>query len=121
MVDVTPSGFNVRTRVHEYGGAAYVVSGGEVYFSNFADQRIYRIRGSSDGGSAEQDPPYAGPVPITPAGEWFYADAVIDRRRRRLICVREDHTQTGEPVNTLVSISLDPAPHEGAPCGAPAT
>ena len=104
VVDVTPSGFNVRTRVHEYGGAAYVVSGGEVYFSNFADQRIYRIRGPN------------APVPITPAGEWFYADAVIDRRRRRLVCVREDHTQTGEPVNTLVSISLDAAPHEGAPC-----
>ena len=103
VVDVTPSGFNVRTRVHEYGGAAYVVSGGEVYFSNFADQRIYRIRGPN------------APVPITPAGEWFYADAVIDRRRRRLVCVREDHTQTGEPVNTLVSISLDAAPHEGAP------
>ena len=40
--DVTPPGFNVRSRVHEYGGAAYTVHRGTVYFSNFADQRLYR-------------------------------------------------------------------------------
>jgi len=112
LVDVTPSGFNVRTRVHEYGGAAYVVAGDEVYCSNFSDQRIYRIRGSRSagfdhGGSAEQEPPYAAPVAMTPPGEWFYADGILDRRRRRLVCVREDHTRAGEPVNTLVSIPLD--------------
>src|SRR5687767_14677342 len=28
IVDATPASANVRTRVHEYGGAAYVVSGG---------------------------------------------------------------------------------------------
>ena len=40
------------------------------------------------GGSKQQDPLYA----ITPAGNWFYADATFDARRRRLICVREDHS-----------------------------
>src|SRR5215213_1346122 len=48
IVDVVPPGFNVRTRVHEYGGAPYTIAGGDVYFSNFADQRIYRV--SIDGG-----------------------------------------------------------------------
>ena len=33
--DVTPPGFNARTRVHEYGGGAYVVARGTVYFSHF--------------------------------------------------------------------------------------
>jgi hypothetical protein len=36
--DVTPepsSGFNVRTRVHEYGGGEHLVAGSRVYFSNF--------------------------------------------------------------------------------------
>ena len=42
-VDVSPPGFNVRTRVHEYGGAAYVVHRGAIYASNFADQRLYDI------------------------------------------------------------------------------
>ena len=30
--DVTPPGFNVRTRVHEYGGGAYLVHGDTVVF-----------------------------------------------------------------------------------------
>ena len=39
--DITSSPFNARTRVHEYGGGAFVVNHGKVYFSNFTDQRIY--------------------------------------------------------------------------------
>jgi hypothetical protein len=40
--DVTPPSFNARTRVHEYGGAAALVREGTVYFTNFADQKLYR-------------------------------------------------------------------------------
>ncbi len=89
--DVTPAPFNVRTRVHEYGGAAYTVNRGIVYFSNFSDQRIYRQR------------PGEAPEPITAAG-YFYADCCVDVTRGRLISVREDHTQEGEPANTIVAI-----------------
>jgi dipeptidyl aminopeptidase/acylaminoacyl peptidase len=96
--DVVPEGFNVRSRVHEYGGGAYVVDRGNVYFSNFADQRIYRVAL----GNGDARPP----VPITPEGKWFYADYAIDRRRDRLLCVREQHSSAGEAVNTLVSIPL---------------
>src|SRR6266849_5209862 len=39
--DITPPPFNVRTRVHEYGGGAFVIADGVVYFSNFTDQRLY--------------------------------------------------------------------------------
>jgi dipeptidyl aminopeptidase/acylaminoacyl peptidase len=93
--DVTPPAFNARTRVHEYGGGAFVVADGTVYFSNFADQRLYR------------QSPGSAPQPITPAAEMRYADGVIDARHHRLICVREDHTAIGaEAVNTLVSIEL---------------
>src|SRR5947209_19356948 len=41
--DVTPPPFNARTRAHEYGGGAYAVAGGRVYFSDFRDQRLYRL------------------------------------------------------------------------------
>jgi dipeptidyl aminopeptidase/acylaminoacyl peptidase len=95
-VDVTPPPFNARTRVHEYGGGDYTVLDGAVYFSNFADQRLYR-----------QTKTQAEPQPLTPALEMRYADAVIDQHRGRLFSVREDHTVTGrEAVNTLVSINL---------------
>jgi len=92
--DVTPAPFNARTRVHEYGGAAWLVADGVVYFSNFADQRLYRVR------------PGEQPVALTPEGDWRYADAVPDRRRNRIICVREDHTRGGEAVNEVVAVDL---------------
>jgi dipeptidyl aminopeptidase/acylaminoacyl peptidase len=94
ITDITPAPFNVRTRVHEYGGGAFVVAEGIVYFSHFADQRLYR------------QPIGKEPQPITPAVEFRYADAVVDRPRQRLICVREDHKAGGhEPVNAIVSVS----------------
>ena len=97
--DLTPSDFNVRTRVHEYGGGAHVIADGVVYASNFADQRIYRI--NTNGARTP-------PAPITPPGHWFYAEAALDLARRRLISVREDHSEPGhEPVNALVSIPID--------------
>jgi dipeptidyl aminopeptidase/acylaminoacyl peptidase len=94
--DVTPQPFNVRTRVHEYGGGAFAVSDGVVYFSNFADQRLYRQE------------PEGEPQPLTPEAELRYADGVIDRGRGRMFCVREDHTVAGnEAVNTIVSLDLE--------------
>ncbi|MEG4275617.1 MULTISPECIES: S9 family peptidase [unclassified Microcoleus] len=93
--DVTPHPFNVRTRVNEYGGAAFAVAGGVVYFSHFADQRIYVQTLNSQ------------PEPLTPAANCRYADAIVDQQRNRLICVREDHAGEGEPVNTIVRINLE--------------
>ena len=102
IADVTPEGINVRTRVHEYGGAAYVVSRGVIYYSDFADQRLYRLE------------PGRSPEPLTPPGDWFYGDCSIDPLRGRLICVREDHSANDrEAVTTLVSVSLNDPPTAG--------
>ena len=104
IAEVVPSEFNVRSRVHEYGGGAYIVRDGVAYCVNFSDQRVYRI--------ARADSPDAVLVPeaLTPAGSWRYADFDVDVRRQRLICVREDHTEEGrEPINTIVSIPVGPA------------
>jgi len=96
ITEIVAAPFSARTLVHEYGGGAFVVADATVYFSNFADQRVYR-----------QDPG-SRPRPITPEGDMRYADGVIDRERRRLICVREDHTATRrEPVNSLVSLDSE--------------
>src|SRR5260370_27420924 len=91
--DVTPPGFNARSRVHEYGGGHFAVKDGTVFFTNFKDQRLYR----QDRDSA--------PVPITPAADIRHADMLVDKSRGRVIAVREDHT-TGAPeaVNTIVAI-----------------
>jgi dipeptidyl aminopeptidase/acylaminoacyl peptidase len=94
--DVTPPGFNARTRVNEYGGAPYIVEKGTIYFSNFSDQRLYR------------QAPGAAPEALTPGG-YFYADCRLDRERARLVCVREDHTAGGEAVSTIVALSITSA------------
>ncbi|PPT10791.1 prolyl oligopeptidase family protein [Geitlerinema sp. FC II] len=93
--DVTPQDYNVRSRVHEYGGGAFVVDSGVVYFSNVSDGRIYR------------QPLGETPQPLTPEGAFRYADFVVDRPRDRLLCVREDHSGEGEPENTLVTVGFD--------------
>jgi hypothetical protein len=93
VVDITPAPYDVRTRVHEYGGGAFAVSGGEVWFSHFGDDRVYRRRSGTS------------PEPLTPSGPWRYADLVCDPRRGRLVCVRESHADADrEPVNELVAI-----------------
>jgi dipeptidyl aminopeptidase/acylaminoacyl peptidase len=94
--DLTPKPFNVRSRVHEYGGGAYIVSDGTIYFSNFVDQRLY------------QQGPALEPQPLTRETARRYADAVVDSYRHRLICVREDHSvNEAEPVNTIVAVGIN--------------
>ena len=91
--DVTPAGFNARTRVHEYGGGHFAVSGGTVWFANFDDQRVYIQKRGVD------------PVAITPAADIRHADLLVDQVRGRIFAVREDHTTGGpEAVNTLVAL-----------------
>ena len=93
--DLTPAPWNARSRVHEYGGRAYVIVDDCVYFSHYADNQIYRVR--------HGDTPQA----VTRGVKRRYADLVNDRRRNRLIAVREDHSEPGvEAVNRLVAIGL---------------
>jgi len=90
--EVLPAPFSARTRAHEYGGGAFMVNDGVLYFSNDRDQLLYRL--------APDNPPQA----ITVGADKRYADGVIDRRHHRILCVCEDHSAGGEPVNTIVSI-----------------
>lgn len=92
-MDVTPRDFNARTRVHEYGGGAFTVQGGELFFANFADQHIYR------------QTPGQPPHPIAQQNGMRYADFVPDGRGH-LLGVCEDHTSAGEATNTLVSLDV---------------
>ncbi|MEO8122701.1 MAG: S9 family peptidase [Burkholderiales bacterium] len=93
---VTPAPFNVRSRVHEYGGGASLVAGGAIYLSNFADNLVYVQEGD------------AAPVALTADSRLRHADFVLDASRKRLIAVREDHTRDGEEAsNMIATIALD--------------
>ncbi len=94
-IDVIPTGFNARNRVHEYGGGDIAPGpDGAVHFVNFADQRLYRVL------------PGQEPAAISPEGPWRFADCVLDAGRDRLICVGEDHGGGGEPRNLIVAVSM---------------
>ena len=96
--DVLPAGFSARTLVHEYGSRCFVVREGTVYFTNFDDQRLYRLD------------PGDGPRPITPEPPtpraWRYADPVLSNDGATLVCVRERHTDAGVE-NDLVAVRTD--------------
>jgi dipeptidyl aminopeptidase/acylaminoacyl peptidase len=102
---LTPVGFNVRTRVHEYGGNAYLLTDDGVVFANFSDQRLYWQA------FPEQKTASASPIALTESGFQF-ADAVLDSQYQRMIWIREDHrestkaTNGGEERNEIVALPL---------------
>ncbi|HEX5240153.1 MAG TPA: prolyl oligopeptidase family serine peptidase [Candidatus Limnocylindrales bacterium] len=99
LTRLTPEGFNARSRVHEYGGAAIKVDDDLVIVSDFDSGRLFRVLAPER------------LQPLTPEGAWRYADLELDRRRNRVLAVREDHTpevveEHGEWANELVAIDL---------------
>ncbi len=94
-----PEGFNARTMVHEYGGGSYCAFENVLFFSNFEDQRLYRLISGSD------------PIAITPDSgrprSLRYADSTVSRDGKWIIAVRERHASQTEVINELVAIPSD--------------
>jgi dipeptidyl aminopeptidase/acylaminoacyl peptidase len=94
--DVLPEDWNARTRVHEYGGAAWWVQHGVIFTVAWSDQRLYR----AEPGLA---PIAISPVPAEPAA-LRYADGRITPDGSTCVCVREAH-QDGEVRNEIVALA----------------
>ena len=90
--DLTPAPWNVRSRVHEYGGGAFAVRNRSVWFVHDEDQRLYALA------------PGGRPRALTGPGAYRHADPDPSPDARSIVCVREDHRGAGEPVNTLVRV-----------------
>ncbi len=98
--DLTPAPYNSRNAVHEYGGGSYAVRNRNVYFTNWADQRIYVQR---DGG----DPMPLTAEPAIPRG-LRYADLTLTPDGKFLLCVRESHSdEENEATNEIVAVSTE--------------
>ncbi len=96
IVDLTPDGFSVRTRAHEYGGGAYTVHDGKIFFCNESDQRLMIQEAAT------------APSYLTENGPWRYADMRVDVHRRRVLAVCEDHDERlSEPANRLIAVGFD--------------
>ncbi len=97
VADLTPAPSNVRTRVHEYGGGALTVGSGTVIYSEFSDQRLYRL---SPGGAQP-----VTPAPSRPMSERFADGRILPGEK--LVCVRESHSAASEPRNEIVLVDLE--------------
>ena len=104
---VSPKGFNIRSKIHEYGGRPFTADGDDIFYCNFNDQEIY----SQSFLSASNT--FSSPVAVTDShgDKVRYADLSIDRKRNRLIAVREDHrfikTSVDEAKNSLIALALN--------------
>ncbi len=94
--DVTPAPWNVRTRVHEYGGGAYAVRDGVVVFAHFADQRLRRLA-----------PGEAEPSLVCDVEGLRHADLELVPDGR-LLAVEEDHRGEGEAIARIVAFAPPP-------------
>lgn len=91
-LDVLPSPWNARTRVHEYGGAAFTVHKGIIYFTNYEDQRLYKMH------------PNQEPIALTESGIRF-AECIVTPYG--IIAIGESHQEPGEPINFLALIDSE--------------
>ena len=91
--EALPAHFDVRSRVHEYGGGAYATRSGGIVFSRFPDGVVWLV---------EED---GEPRPITPDAALRYADFAF--APEGIYAVREDHRGPGEPVNSVVLLDPD--------------
>ncbi len=100
QIEVTPPGTNVRTTVHEYGGSAWWVDMDVLYFVDYHDQRIRRMKLGAE-------PVFLSPEP-RPEQSLRYADFRCSEDKHWLVCVGEFHNaELAEPKNTLVAIACD--------------
>ena len=99
IAEVTPSEFNVRTRVHEYGGGAWRLHGDDaVLFVNAPDQRLYRQALGEEPRPLTSEPETAAAL--------RYADMRVLPDGKALVCVRESHRAEGVE-NEIVALPLD--------------
>ena len=95
---LTPETYNIRTRVHEYGGRCFVLGNGCVYFSNYHDQRLYRqtLNEGSD------------PTPLTADTNkaTAFADLHLSPSGRFIIAVMEKFHSPGYSDNSLVTVNV---------------
>ncbi|WP_176902982.1 prolyl oligopeptidase family serine peptidase [Nonomuraea maritima] len=90
LVDALPDGWNARNRLIEYGGRSWrPLPGGGLVFTNWADQRLYRLE---HGGT---------PRPLTEEGPARYGDLYLPPGRDEVWAVREI-----DDVRDLVAVPL---------------
>ena len=96
---LTPEGFNIRTRVHEYGGKCFVLGNGCIYFSNDSDRRLY-VQPLKENAPVH-------PLTVDTNKTKAYVDLQLSPSGRYLLAVMEVFHDDAENQNALVGIDLN--------------
>ena len=84
-LELTPGDWNLRSRVHEYGGGVFAVAGGDLVLVHDGDQCLYHLPIDPSG------TPLAPPRRLVEPGDRAFADGLIDPVRQRWVGVMEAH------------------------------
>ncbi|MGI9317221.1 MAG: alpha/beta hydrolase family protein [bacterium] len=97
-VCLTPEEFNIRSRVHEYGGKCFCLLGDSIIFNNFTDSRLYR----------QVLEPSAVPQPITAIDESCcgFVDLVPLDDGKHILAVAEHSAPQAENQNRIVAVNV---------------
>ena len=97
-IEMTPADANVRTTVHEYGGAAWWVADGTAWYVDYNDQRLRLLK--------PNEPVVILSAPASPVLAMRYADVRPTPSGQWLVGIGESHTDDGkEPRNFIVALS----------------
>ncbi|WP_411911871.1 S9 family peptidase [Shewanella chilikensis] len=94
ITSVVAPAFGIGSRVHEYGGGDFLGIGQSLFVTKGQDQLFYRIAPNQEA------------LALTPNGT-RHGECISYPKGSRIICVREDHRQPGEPKASLVTINLN--------------
>jgi dipeptidyl aminopeptidase/acylaminoacyl peptidase len=92
--ELLPEKYSVKSRVHEYGGGALLVTKNKIYFVNYDDQQIYCLE---QNGSVKK---------ITSVENVRFADGCFNYQDESLYYVMEDHRDK-KVINSIVKITAD--------------
>lgn len=96
VTQITPDGYSVQSKVHEYGGRAWCLAEDHIFFVNAEDQQLY---------VQSLELPELITL-LTDAPNLRFIEPCYDELRRRVICVAEFHgDETVE--NKIVAVNLD--------------
>ncbi|MBD3190264.1 MAG: prolyl oligopeptidase family serine peptidase [Candidatus Heimdallarchaeota archaeon] len=101
ITKLTPKEFDVKSRVHEYGGGDFAVSRDFVYFANYQDQRLYKQKITKG----------ENPTPLTPQKNvdgslGKYGALELSPDGKVLLFVYEKEFDTKENENFIAAINL---------------
>ena len=111
---ITPTPYNLRTRISEYGGKSFWLFGDELFFCNQSDQCLYRQKISIKESKVYASPPERITAKASNDAVFMYSD-VIKLTRSKLLAIVEVENLSSDIENQSYIAIIDLNDKEKAP------